>query len=198
MAPPQRRRVGAQPKSQSTLAFHGASNRVTKPGARALNVKKNLVEKSAINDAKDVVDVVDVDDAEEQHTTGEAAIIQQTVQEEEHEDTPEEVEAKKTTPKAIRAYLEKEEKSHSIAPRAHQKDLSVEERMLRKFDLSGQYGPCTGIARLKRWKRAHRLGLEPSVEVLAVLLKEQEGKDKLTVQKSYVDELLNSQAEIDV
>lgn len=56
--------------------------------------------------------------------------------------------------------------------------------------------PCIGIARLKRWKRAHRLGLDPPIQVLAVLLKEQEGKDKLTVQRSHVDELLNAKAEL--
>jgi DNA polymerase delta subunit 4 len=45
---------------------------------------------------------------------------------------------------------------------------------------------------LKRWKRAHRLGLKPPIEILAVLLKEQEGKDKISVQRSQVDELLNA------
>lgn len=51
---------------------------------------------------------------------------------------------------------------------------------------------------MKRWQRAHRLGLEPPIEVLAVLLQEQEGKDKLAVQRSYVDELLNSRAETEL
>ena len=55
--------------------------------------------------------------------------------------------------------------------------------------------PSTGIARLKRWKRAHRLDLNPPIEVLAVLLKEQDGSDKLAMQRSRVDELLNSHAE---
>ena len=52
--------------------------------------------------------------------------------------------------------------------------------------------PCTGIARLKRWKRAQRLKLNPPIEVLAVLLKAQDGNDKGPVQNSHVDELLNS------
>lgn len=34
--------------------------------------------------------------------------------------------------------------------------------------------PCIGLTRLKRWQRADRLGLNPPVEVLAVLLKEEE------------------------
>ncbi len=58
--------------------------------------------------------------------------------------------------------------------------------------------PCVGIARLKRWQRAHRLGLGPPLEVLAVLLREQEGKDKSAVQWSHVDQLLNSRGETEL
>jgi DNA polymerase delta subunit 4 len=50
--------------------------------------------------------------------------------------------------------------------------------------------PCIGIARLKRWQRAQRLGLNPPVEVLAVLLKE----DAKGTQRAHMDELLNSAA----
>lgn len=58
--------------------------------------------------------------------------------------------------------------------------------------------PCTGIARIKRWKRANRFDLDPPIEVLAVLLKEQESaKDKLAVQRSHVDELLNTRTEVE-
>ena len=65
------------------------------------------------------------------------------------------------------------------------------------FSLLTRFGeqPCTGIARLKRWKRAQRLHLNPPIEVLAVLLQEQEGKDKVAVQRSHVDELLNAKTE---
>ena len=58
--------------------------------------------------------------------------------------------------------------------------------------------PCTGIARLKRWQRAQRLGLEPPIEVLAVLLQEQDTKDKISLQRSILDDILNSRSEIDV
>ena len=53
---------------------------------------------------------------------------------------------------------------------------------------------------MKRWKRAQRLGLDPPVEVLAVLLKEQEGSagNRISVQRSIVDEILNIKAEVDV
>jgi DNA polymerase delta subunit 4 len=48
-----------------------------------------------------------------------------------------------------------------------------------------------GIARIKRWKRASRLGLKPPIEVLAILLKEQE-EGNVKGQRAYVDELMNS------
>ncbi len=44
---------------------------------------------------------------------------------------------------------------------------------------------------MKRWQRAHRLGLEPPIEVLAVLLKEQE-TDDIKTERSRVDELMSS------
>lgn len=43
--------------------------------------------------------------------------------------------------------------------------------------MSEQYGPCIGITRLQRWKRAQGLELSPPVEVLAVL-KEVEGEER--------------------
>lgn len=52
----------------------------------------------------------------------------------------------------------------------HQNALSLSEKVLRHFDVSSQYGPCTGITRINRWKRAYRLGLNPSMEVLKVLV----------------------------
>jgi DNA polymerase delta subunit 4 len=81
--------------------------------------------------------------------------------------------------------------------------MDVEEKILRHFDLSSQYGvsstfllnndtpltfpqPCIGISRAKRWHRAHQLKLNPPIEVLAVLLK---GKD--TKQEAYIGELLS-------
>lgn len=55
---------------------------------------------------------------------------------------------------------------------------------------------------MKRWKRAQRLNLDPPIEVLAVLLREQDAADdkdldRLASQRSVVDELLNAKAEMD-
>lgn len=38
--------------------------------------------------------------------------------------------------------------------------------ILRVFDMTAKYGPCVGISRLDRWKRAQKLGLEPPEEVI--------------------------------
>lgn len=54
-----------------------------------------------------------------------------------------------------------------------------------------QFGPAIGIPRTKRWHRASKLGLNPPLEVLAVLLKEEEKKNK-TVERAYVDELMGA------
>jgi hypothetical protein len=57
----------------------------------------------------------------------------------------------------------------------HQEGVSLHEKILRHFDLSSQYGPCIGIPRLSRWRRANDLGLSPPLEVFAVLMREEEG-----------------------
>lgn len=71
----------------------------------------------------------------------------------------------------------------------HQSSLSLHEKILRHFDLSSQYGPCIGIQRLQRWKRANMLGLEPPVEVLAVLLREDKKTSQGCGKLAYIDEL---------
>ncbi|KAM3856845.1 DNA polymerase delta subunit 4 isoform 1-T1 [Vipera latastei] len=43
--------------------------------------------------------------------------------------------------------------------------------ILKQFDLSWQYGPCTGITRMQRWERAKFLGLNPPTTVWDLLLK---------------------------
>ncbi|KAF2121474.1 DNA polymerase delta, subunit 4-domain-containing protein [Lophiotrema nucula] len=196
MPPKRRASANAAKGQQSTLAFHGASNKVTKPGARTQNAKKNLLTSAAAKSSP--VDVADISASDvEEPATAEAAIIEQTQQEinaQRLQSTPEEDKARKISEAKIEEYWEAKQKKRK-APRVHQENLSLHEKILREWDMSGQYGPCTGIARLKRWKRAQRLDLDPPIEVLAVLLKEQEKNDSVTVQRSHVDELLNSRAE---
>lgn len=51
--------------------------------------------------------------------------------------------------------------------------------------------PCIGIARMKRWTRANKLNLNPPIEVLAVLLREEE-RGNSGIERAYVDELMSS------
>lgn len=51
--------------------------------------------------------------------------------------------------------------------------LSLHEKILRHFDLVSRFGPCTGLTRLARWRRAYRMKQDPPIEVLAVILKEE-------------------------
>ncbi|KIY04151.1 uncharacterized protein Z520_00843 [Fonsecaea multimorphosa CBS 102226] len=100
-----------------------------------------------------------------------------------------EIAAEKITDAQLKKYWQAEEDSR-LAPRVHQSDLSLHEKILRHFDLSSQYGPCIGIPRLQRWRRANTLGLEPPVEVLAVLLREQDhSKSQGCGKMAYIDEL---------
>jgi DNA polymerase delta subunit 4 len=167
--PPKRRTSGPASKSQqSTLAFHGASNKVTKPGARALNAKKNLLTESAKKDEKPTVADVLVK-PEDEPTTAEAAIIDQTEQvQQQTQRTPEEEEASRITKKRIETYWKKESADIG-APRAHQEDLSLEEKILRKFDMTGQFGVSTLPVLLSRYPYWWYAACDTFPQVTAVL-----------------------------
>jgi DNA polymerase delta subunit 4 len=139
--PPKRRVSGPATKSQqSTLAFHGASNKVTKSGVKAQGAKDNLLE-TKIKDA--TPEIVDISDTEP--TTIEADIIKQTEQEvkaQEVESTPEEDKARRISDAAIKKYWAAKERQR-IAPRVHQGELSLHDKVLREFDMSGHYGVST-------------------------------------------------------
>lgn len=138
--PPKRRTSGPAAKSQqSTLAFHGTSNKVTKAGVRAPIGKKNIVSEVA-DEAPAKPEVIEVKD---EPTTAEAAIIEQTEKEviaqQQAETTPEEDEARNISDAAIKKYWAAKEKQR-MAPRVHQEELSLHEKILREFDMSGHYG----------------------------------------------------------
>ncbi|KAI1588516.1 DNA polymerase delta subunit 4 [Pyrenophora tritici-repentis] len=198
--PPKRKVSGPVVKpQQSTLAFHGSSNKVTKSGIKAPGAKQNILEAKTKDLEPETVEISNTEP-----TTIEAAIIEQTEQEvkaQQAESTREEDGARRISDAAIKKYWAAKEKQR-LAPRVHQEDVKLHDKVLREFDMSAHYGPCTGIARLKRWKRAQRLNLDPPIEVLAVLLREQDASDdkdldKMASQRSVVDELLNAKAEMD-
>ncbi|OCK90375.1 uncharacterized protein K441DRAFT_643633 [Cenococcum geophilum 1.58] len=192
--PPKRRSSGPATRSstQSTLAFHGATNKVTKPTSGTRSQKKDSLAHPISSLQK--ADLSAPSDPEPTSpTTVEAAILEQAAQEAAAQAvalTPEEEEASHVTEARIKKYWAAKEDAR-MAPRVHQQALGLHEKVLREWDTSGQYGPCIGVARMKRWKRAHRLGLNPPLEVLAVLLKEQEAQN-IASQRAHVDELMNS------
>ncbi|KAJ5102280.1 hypothetical protein NUU61_004502 [Penicillium alfredii] len=189
---PPRRRGGNTASSraaQSTLSF-GA--RVTKPATPSANLKaKNLdspvslpTDKSAsATPEPQQVPVTPVEPS--QPHVAELVVRQQAAAEIQAPLSMEDKRAMNLSRQDLQRYWEKEEQSRK-APRVHQQSLDLEEKILRHFDLSSQYGPCIGIARLKRWRRANMLNLNPPIEVLAVLLTEKDVK-----QRANMDDLLS-------
>ncbi|KAK4204742.1 DNA polymerase delta, subunit 4-domain-containing protein [Triangularia verruculosa] len=111
--------------------------------------------------------------------------------EEEKQLSPAEIKASKVSQAAINRYWKGIEDSRleKVVHRKHTSGLSTGEKVLRYWDVSSQFGPCVGMTRLRRWQRAERLGLNPPIEVLAVIVKEGRGEER-----AHLDELLNSTA----
>ena len=153
---PPKRRVSGPASQQSTLAFHGASNKVTKAGARAQSAKKNVLADTAVKkDAKpEVIELV------EEPTTAEVALIDQTKEEvveaQRAQSTPEEDEARRISDAAIKKYWAAKEKQRT-APRVHQEDISLHEKILREFDMSSHYGVCLPVTGSHDYFYSHAL-----------------------------------------
>ena len=78
------------------------------------------------------------------HATSHLAVAQQgtsTITQLKNEQSPEEVRARKVTDAQIRRYW-REREGERRAGRVHQGGLEVEERVLRLWDVSGQFGVC--------------------------------------------------------
>ncbi|KAK2062112.1 hypothetical protein LY76DRAFT_589854 [Colletotrichum caudatum] len=173
-------------RGQSTISF---SHRVSKPVPKDQN-------KAALTSAVERVEIGKPAKKEDEEGANEIQLdkptspeIEQTEAKEElFEESDSAVRAKKISDAQINKYWKSIE-AQRIAPRVHLKDLSLAEKVLRYFDVSSQYGPCIGLQRMKRWQRAERLGLNPPIEVLAVLLKEQNGN---SLERAHMDELMNT------
>ncbi|KAJ5604190.1 hypothetical protein N7537_007146 [Penicillium hordei] len=181
------RRVANKPGSQSTLSFGGG--RVTKPvaaphKAKALDSPPALSNKSASATPEPQQLSVTPNEPSKPHIA-ELAVREQAATEHQAPRSEEDKRALKLNKQDIWRYWQAQEQTRK-APRAHQQGMDVEEKILRHFDLSSQYGPCVGIARVKRWRRANLLKLNPPIEVLAVLL-----KGKNTNERAHIDELLS-------
>ncbi|PNY26122.1 DNA polymerase delta subunit 4 [Tolypocladium capitatum] len=175
-------------KGQSTISF---SNKVTKSVPKDTKkavvssppVAKIVEPESAIPTRDEVDDII----VNEPDASEDDAVEPQV---EVPEKTDAEVKAEKISDAQINKYWKSVEGLRK-APRMHQEDLEVSEKVLRYFDVSSQYGPCIGIDRMKRWQRAERLGLSPPIEVLSVLLKE-ETKGAKEFQTAQMDQILSS------
>ncbi len=136
MPPARRNRVSSGPAakgSQKTLSF--GNSKVTKP------LPKDLKPSTTIPPSK-VEEVLDLG-----HISSAAAVEQQArieIERTKKERTAEELKAEKVTDAQIKKYW-REREAERKAPRVHQEGLSVEEQVLRLFDMSSQYGvsqPC--------------------------------------------------------
>lgn len=140
--PPKRKSTRAA--TQSTLAFHGAANKVTKSGAKTAQAKKNIVDERIAKPAK--AEVVQTESTGEvESADGDSTLIsepEQPVAVARAPSTPEEDAARRITDKEIKKYWEAKEEMRR-APRVHQKDLSLHEKVLIEFDMSGHYGVST-------------------------------------------------------
>ena len=144
--PPKRRVSGPTAKSQqSTLAFHGGANKVTKPGARAQDAKKTVFSEKALKAIKP--ELIEVETFKEaKPTTVEADIIDQVEKEvaaQKVEAAAEDEAARRISDAAIKKYWTAKEKQR-LAPRVHQNDISLHEKILREFDMSAQDGVSPG------------------------------------------------------
>ena len=202
MPPAKKRRTGAT-TGQSTLSFHpskaGAATRASLKGDSVQQAPTTRsTKKLEASPAPSLPKVEDIELETEKDTQtqtqdvhGEVGPVTMVhdVDEEDEEDDEAEIDARAlaVSESAIKAYWQGKERERK-APRVHQGSLGVREKVLREFDLSSRYGPSVGIGRLGRWRRAHGLGLEPPIEVLAVLLKE--AKSGAGMDKGVMDDLI--------
>ncbi|KIP05551.1 hypothetical protein PHLGIDRAFT_128811 [Phlebiopsis gigantea 11061_1 CR5-6] len=64
----------------------------------------------------------------------------------------------------------------------HATNHSMEDHILRFFDLSYEFGPCIGVSRLQRWDRAEALGLNPPI-VVKQLLTNEDGSERIEMRE---------------
>ncbi|KAI9744944.1 MAG: hypothetical protein M1818_001871 [Claussenomyces sp. TS43310] len=188
--------------SQSTISFGGTRSKVTKPASTPVGKgdgKLASIGMEAVGAAasKDMVLPIDVDETkvEPGHMSSMAAVAQQVRVELVRPKTAEEEQAGRISDGKIQRYWSARE-AERIAPRVSLLHKSTHLsapliNLARTKSLLTFTRPCIGIARMKRWVRAHKLGLHPPLEVLAVLLKEDKESNP-KIERAHVDELMSS------
>ncbi|ESW19425.1 hypothetical protein PHAVU_006G123900 [Phaseolus vulgaris] len=71
--------------------------------------------------------------------------------------------------KSVTNKSSKPRKKSKVVAKPPEEEYSEEEKTVRAFDTNMKYGPCLGITRLQRWERAHKLGLNPPMEIKTLL-----------------------------
>lgn len=123
--------------SQSTLSF-GTKSKVTKPTpASAKAIKKGLISHVTSDDSSQ--ETIAPKKVTVGHAISEAAVKTQAAIELSKPKTKAELEAEKVSVAQINKYWRARE-ADRLAPRVHQQALSIEEKILRLFDMSSQYG----------------------------------------------------------
>lgn len=146
MPPTRRKASNPSTRAQQTLAFGPNANKVTKPSIPSQS--KKLTKASQDDLAKAVAADLSTPEPETKEVEPEAQIlsprtlaIRKQAPTSQAEGSEIEQKAAEIPDTQIRKYwFEKEEER--IAPRVHQQGLSVNEKVLRHFDLSSQYGVC--------------------------------------------------------
>ncbi|EHK40734.1 uncharacterized protein TrAtP1_004077 [Trichoderma atroviride] len=187
-------------KGQSTISFSGKVTKAVPKDLKKAAVDAPTIARTTIPERPAAKDEVRKEEEEAVNVAAEEPKVVEPEQEEEVEEIVEQVaekseaelKAEKITDTQIKSYWKGIEKQRK-APRVHQQDLDLGEKVLRYFDVSSQYGPCIGTTRLKRWQRAERLGLNPPIEVLAVLVKE-ENRNNDEVETAHMDRIMNATA----
>lgn len=144
----------AQRSSQPTLSFNGRSSKITKPSLVPsgkpipANTKEELLTKSKTKSPKREEDAATVlklpkREAQQEPLTSSiddsASPTKEIVEDTSEPEDPQEVSARKVSDKEIIRYWQKKEEERK-APRVHQKELNIHEKILREWDMSGQYG----------------------------------------------------------
>ncbi|KAI0484381.1 DNA polymerase delta, subunit 4-domain-containing protein [Xylariaceae sp. FL0804] len=171
---------GSAPSKQSPLAKHVITHH--------LEQQPDVAAAAANTTTTSDVEIEEDDDDEDKAVAAAPAAA-----EEEEAKSEAERRAEQVTDAQIAAYWRATERERS-ARRVHQEGLSLAEKVLRHWDVSSQYGPCVGIGRARRWRRADRLGLRPPPEVLAVLAREERAGNGDAAARAHMDEILGSTA----
>lgn len=174
--PPKRKSATRSASQQSTLTFNGKANRVTKSsqekqtgkGASAKTKKDPALEDDVATtelkaeaepeiEAPTTADVAITDEAEKavQQSLKVEDVLGGRAAQSELGATggavgvgwigDEESQAKKVSPAQIKKYWKKKEEAR-IVPRVHQEGLSLEEKVLREWDMSGEFGVSLMLA----------------------------------------------------